>query len=367
MNIFFRTDVSYEIGTGHLMRCLTLADRLQSEGAEITFICRDHPGFDGNIIKDHGFELILLEYSARGAVNASHENIYTRWLAYPWNVDRDQTISAIAQTELRAEWLVADHYGIDHEWQSGLRRAVDNIMVIDDLANRKHDCDLLLDQNCHVDYKSRYDELVSPETVKLLGPDFAMLRPEFTEVRSGGLAHRIENRVFVFFGGADLTNETQKTIEALNEIDIPWTADIVVGSANRNRETIEKLCRDNPDIIFHTNIKNMAELMAKASLAVGAGGTTTYERAALGLPTIFIAIADNQISVSRGADFLGLGKYLGESSNVSRSELSAAIELLLTDPKQLQQISLRAADLVDGFGVNRVVGEIIEKVPTESV
>ncbi len=366
MKIFIRTDASYQIGTGHVMRCLTLADHLRRGGAEVTFICRDHPGFKPDAITDRDFELILMEYSEEGASNKDHTEIYKRWLAYPEEIDRDQTLAAIAQTERAADWLIVDHYGINAPWHTELRRAAEYIMVIDDLADRKLDCDLLLNQNCIPDLESKYEILVAGECRKLLGPDFAVIRQEFLEYREKAEQLRRDNHLFIFFGGSDLTGETVKTIEAINSLNVDITADIVIGAANQSSDKIKSLCEKNPGFTCHTSVDNMAELMAQASLAIGAGGTTTYERACLGIPTIFIAIAENQIPVSHGADIIGIGKYLGVSSEVTPEKIAGAVSYLLGDPDQLTQIRQNALRKVDGQGVERVVSANFEKRPVES-
>lgn len=359
MNICIRTDASYDIGTGHLMRCLTLAEYLRREGAEIYFVCRDHPGIDYKAVIDKDFELILLEYTATHATNRNHDDLYKRRLAYPPDVDRDQTLAAIAQLEKPIDLLIVDHYGIDAGWERGLRRAVEMIMVIDDLANREHDCDILLDLNCHIDMESRYDNLVPESCLKLLGPEYALLREEFLRLREEAAELRKDNHLFVFFGGFDRTNETARTIRALTGIEKPFTADIIVDSANINREEIFALCSGNSNFVIRENAGNMAELMASASLAIGAGGTTTYERACLGLPALIIAITENQISIAEGAQHFGIGQYLGESSEVTVSQIAAKVTELLFDSERLEEFRRANLELIDGYGVSRAGQRIL--------
>ena len=270
--IAFRVDSSTQIGSGHLMRCLTLAEKLNCQ-EKIIFISRNLSGNISNLVLKKGFKLILLknedlDLNLRG---------YEKWLTVRQEQDAKETIEAIKNLNL--ELLIVDSYAIDVKWEKMLRPYVKKIMVIDDLANRKHDCDILLDQNYYQDIEIRYTGLV-PEYCKLsLGPQYALLRDEFYEerkhlrVRDGSI-----RRILVFFGGSDQTNETMKAIQALVAIrrtDI--SVDVVVGGSNKNKEAVKRFCRQHENMNYYCQVNNMAELIHKADLAIGAGGSTTRQ------------------------------------------------------------------------------------------
>jgi UDP-2,4-diacetamido-2,4,6-trideoxy-beta-L-altropyranose hydrolase len=231
-------------------------------------------------------------------------------------------------------------------------------MAIDDIANRRHDCDLLLDQNVLSGTDSGYLDLIPRHCRLLLGPHYAMLRPEFAKARAN-LSQRDGDlkRIFVFFGGSDPTNETTKAIEGLLQLDRPnLIIDVVVGSANPHREQVCKLCESSPNLTYHCQVDNMAELMAKADVSIGAGGSASWERCCLSLPAIVTVLADNQEAIAASLANIGALCNLGRSSNLSPSDYSAAITGL-TQP-DLRHMARMAGALVDGQGTQRLVAEL---------
>ena len=344
------------------MRCLTLAEYLRKEGAEVIFICRDHPGAQHDVIMDKGFELIILEYTERGAVNVDHEDQYKRWLAYPLETDRDQTLAAIAQLEQAVDLLIVDHYGIDAAWQGQLRRAVEKIMVIDDLANREYDCDILLDQNCHIDYKTRYDKLVPESCRKLLGLEYAMIREEFAEAREELKERSGEiNNIVIFYGGIDQTGETLKALKAIETLARDnLTVTVIAGRGNPHFEQVAEYCRGRENVEHLEKTGSMAKILAGADLALGAGGSTTWERCTVGLPSLITAVADNQEAVSKLAETYGFGIYLGRPEETTQDNIANRINMLMENPAVMKDISKRAGELVDGNGTRRVAETIFE-------
>jgi UDP-2,4-diacetamido-2,4,6-trideoxy-beta-L-altropyranose hydrolase len=211
MHIIFRTDSSQEIGSGHVMRCLTLAEELHRKGAKIEFIVRNHKGNINEHIKNKGFEIQLLPSIAETKLQQGLIG-YEKWLGIKQEIDADETIQILKNRQ--ASWLIIDHYALDCNWEERARVYAEKIMVIDDLADRKHDCDLLLDQN-YIHNQRRYDNLVSTGVTKLLGPKYALIRRGFIENRKNRV-HSIGSlkNVFIFFGGADLDNLTLAAIKA---------------------------------------------------------------------------------------------------------------------------------------------------------
>jgi UDP-2,4-diacetamido-2,4,6-trideoxy-beta-L-altropyranose hydrolase len=361
MNVVIRTDASLEIGTGHVMRCLTLADMLREEGATVSFVCREHPGHLCDLVEQKGFRVHRLPQVKTAASPDDHE--YARWLVVSQQQDADDTKTVLCRENTRPSWLIVDHYALDEEWEGTMRPYADHIMVIDDLANRPHDCDLLLDQNYFENAADRYAGLLPADCRTLLGPQYALLRREFREARREMAERNGEvKHVMIFFGGADATNETVKALQAwrsLKRWDI--TVDVVVGITNLHGAEIEAIVHDLPNMAVHRRVENMAELMSRADLAIGAGGTTTWERCCMGLPTLLVAVAENQVPISKAVQKAGAGKYLGTVDEVTLEHLTAELQNIINSPDSMQLMGQCAAALVDGHGTTRVV-EALRKI-----
>ncbi|OEU74768.1 MAG: UDP-2,4-diacetamido-2,4,6-trideoxy-beta-L-altropyranose hydrolase [Desulfuromonadales bacterium C00003107] len=238
-----------------------------------------------------------------------------------------------------------------------MRTAVRQIAVIDDLADRPHDCDLLLDQNLYPEMKNRYDGLLPIRCRQLLGPEYALLRPEFALER-GRLRSRDGSvrRILVFFGGCDLGNETGKALEVLRAAEFEdVVVDVVVGAGNPLRQEIESLCRSLPQVNFHCQVSNMAELMAAADLSIGAGGATTWERCAMGLPGLVVAVARNQEELAAYGGEQGLFFFLGTSETVTLEQMREALRGFASSPENLRSFTVRGLAAVDAKGVSRLV------------
>ena len=278
MNVVFRVDASARMGIGHIMRCLALAGALRERGAQLRFICRVHNGNLISLLQQKAIPVSVLPTPAINDTTSGED--YAAWLGVTQAEDAEQTIAALNGG--KPDWLVVDHYGLNEEWEKRLRPHVNQLMVIDDLANRHHDCDLLLDQNYSTEGEQRYAGLV-PRTSKLLvGPRYALLRPEYAEYRKSLLDRGARvKRVLVFFGGTDPQNMTGMTLDALSNQDLNHLeVDVVVGANNPHRKSIEQQVLDRPLTILHKPRTHLADLMAKADLSLGAGGVSTWNRSA---------------------------------------------------------------------------------------
>lgn len=207
-SVAIRVDSSQVMGSGHLMRCLTLAERLRCEGTDVRFICRDLVGNPAHLAREKGFALELLPRREENSALTG----YTAWLTVSQETDATETIAALERAgRAFLDRLIIDHYAIDEVWEKHLRPYTKEIFVIDDLANRRHDCDVLLDQNFYRHMQHRYDGLVPTTCRLLLGPQYALLREEFYRVRE---TMRVRDgslrRILVFYGGSDLTSETER-------------------------------------------------------------------------------------------------------------------------------------------------------------
>lgn len=345
MNIAIRTDSSTLIGSGHLMRCLTLAERYRKDGNLVTFVCRDLPGNMAYLVSDKGFALTMLP----AAEERPDLTGYAKWLTVTQEQDADETIAAIKKIGL-IDRLVVDSYAIDSIWEKRLRSYVTKIMVIDDLANRQHDCDILLDQNFYLNKESRYQGLVPEYCQLLLGPKYALLREEFYQVRKSMRVRDGQLRnILVFYGGVDATDETSKAIQALQTLqdtgalhDVQVT--VVVGASNERKEDIASRCKQ-AGFQYLCQVSNMAELMEEADLMLGAGGSTTWERCFLGLPAIVTAIAENQVQICEDCAKEGLIFYLGYWDKVRQEDICKAINKLMV-PSQLLSIQRQMSQLM---------------------
>jgi UDP-2,4-diacetamido-2,4,6-trideoxy-beta-L-altropyranose hydrolase len=331
----FRTDASVEIGSGHLMRCLTLADQLRADGAEAAFICRDLPGAMFGLLDARGYPNARLELPA--TVAASQHD------------DARATLEAVAGLfPGGVDWLVVDQYGLDAEWERLLRPVSRKLMVIDDLADRPHDCDLLLDQNYYRDLESRYQGRVPGQCVTLLGPGYVLLRPEFALARQKLRARDgVVRRILVFFGGSDPTNETEKVLEALGLLGKPdLDVDVVVGLANPKRQAIQALCEALPNVSFHCQVPSMAELILDADLGVGAGGAAMWERCYLGLPAITVISAANQERTTEDVAAIGAIELLGRATKLGPADYAHALGAMIGNPVRTRQIGELALRIV---------------------
>lgn len=332
MNVVIRTDASLEIGTGHVMRCITLAKQLKRKGMNITFICRDFLGNSISFIQSQGFNVHPL--------TATENPNHWQWMRDYWYQDAEETKQIIQNLHKKIDLLIVDHYGLDAKWEKEFRSVVHHIMVIDDLADRPHDCDILLDQNYYLDMQNRYKGLVPDTSVQLLGPDYVLLRDEFLSIdiqkiqRDGNVKN-----ILVFFGGTDPTGETLKTLQAiqgLNRSDIEFN--VVVGASNFQKEKIKQICEQISNVTFYCQVNNMAELMMEADLAIGAGGTTSWERCFLGLPSILIIVADNQNEVTHAVAEKGAVQLLGESFEVKEESIGLAINKICRDSIKVNEM-----------------------------
>lgn len=352
MKVVFRVDASDRMGTGHLVRCFTLAESLRNRGAATLFVCRAHSGNLIEMLQRQAMPVISLSVSAQMSITRSED--YAAWLGVTQAEDAAQTIEALQGDHV--DLLIVDHYSLDIEWEQKLRPHVDKIMVIDDLVNRRHDCDLLLNQNYSDEGEDRYKGLV-PETCRLLlGPQYALLRPEYAIYRRA-LRPRsgLVRRVLIFLGGPDPYNTTGLALEALSAPEYrDLEVDVVIGGTNPHRVSIEKQVSLRPCTKLYGPRPHLADLMAQADLAIGAGGSTTWERMCFGLPSLVISLSENQRPACKALAKAQLIYYLGEFSEVQVSDLDQALKGCMENREGQLACSVRSRILVDGLGTLRI-------------
>ena len=361
--VAFRVDAGHVMGIGHVMRCLTLAAELREQGATCRFICRNHPGHLAAVIKAQGFNVTLLpifphttEETTPSTFHEQSAPFYASWLGAPWHDDAAETLTAFGSE--RVDWLVIDHYAVDHRWHAMMRPVCNQIAVIDDLADRAYDCDVLLDQT-YGRKAQDYAPWVPKLCRGLFGSQYALLRPEFSNFRCESQARRAAlaeqktplRSLLVTIGGSDPENITGALLKALGReaamSDVHVTA--VLGPTAPHRENVIALVATLP---FTCKIlvgpTNMADLMVQADLAIGAAGTTTWERCCLGLPSLMLITAENQTEIAHQLQATGAAKLL----NID--DFDSVYQELIGMMATYSTYSQASQELCDGHGAQRV-------------
>jgi len=339
MNIVFRVDSSVKIGSGHLMRCLTLSQELKRNNHEISFVCRE---LEGNLISLIEDQVSILTKDD----NFYSDDTYLNWLGASQRQDAAQMISVIPKN---TDVLIIDSYSLDELWHKLLRPFVNKIIVIDDLANRKFDCDTLINQNLGIKIED-YKDKIPNNCSLLLGCNYSLLRPEFPNLRSQALKKRQSTKkvknILISMGGSDKNNITYAVLEKL---DKTFNIVVVLGKTSPHVAMLKDYSKGSHiKIVINTN--NMAELMMDADLMIGAAGSTSWERCCLGLPSLVYVLADNQIKIAE---------------NLEKSEAIIIVKNLKNDFKAIvnednlwKNISNKASTICDGLGAQRVAQKI---------
>lgn len=329
MIVLIRVDANLLIGTGHVMRCAALGARL-SMGSGVHFVCVDCPDGLRYWLIRHGYRLTNLPGSAIGN----------------WEDDLHAT-REIALDLGPIDLLIVDHYGLGKLWERGMRPYTKRILVIDDLANRDHDCDFLLDQNLHKDSQDRYQLRVPLGTRQFLGPQYALLRIEFDDYRLDRTRDGTVKRLLVFFGGTDHGNQTIKVINALRALGSrsPQCV-IVLGPAHPNRDAIQQRAVGMVNLTILDTTDQMSLLIAQADLGIGTCGVAAWERCALGLPTLVTTTAENQREDAEILHKLGAVEHLGNAHEVSAKVWEAALQRVMDDPQLLRTMASSARKIM---------------------
>ena len=370
MKFVIRVDASLQIGSGHAMRCLTFANVLAKNGHDITFICREHDGHLADFIGQKGFDSHLLANlkTPNFAKNFEKSHAHSEWLGVSEHDDFAACEPLL--TDLQPDWLIIDHYAIGKDWEQQAKRLLPNvkILVIDDLADREHDCEMLLDQNFGR-VMNDYQGLVSENCRLLLGTRYSLLRQEFAEWRQFSLSRRhnitAPKSILINLGGVDKDNVTLKVLQALQaymlQQDITFAITVVMGKTAPHIASVQAFANQMPNCQVIINANNMAELMANADIAIGASGSTTWERCCLGLPMVLLVLADNQKVIAKALAAKNMVKVVNDIT-----KLDAQLPILLNDlTADYQKLSRQSAKLVDGQGAKRVANhiEFAQKLP----
>lgn len=362
MRVVFRADASLDIGTGHVMRCLTLADALSVKGVECCFISRD---LQGNLIeqtRQRGYTVHVLPGS-EGKQAVSQEPFHAAWLGVSWEVDAAESLPYLR--ELNPTWLVVDHYALDSRWEVATRECWQRLFVIDDLADRAHIADVLLDQNLGRN-ASDYESLLPTHAQRLVGPRYALLRPEFSELRPYSLERRKSGElrhILISLGGVDKDNATGAVLRTLRSCPLPddCTITVIMGSHAPHLDDINALAAEMPwPTNVAINVNDMAKRMAEADLAIGAAGSTSWERCCLGLPSLMLVLADNQDEIARQLHRYGAAINVG---NIKRHDWEFCfingLSYFLDDTAMRLKVIKSSSEVSDGRGAFFIVENIL--------
>ncbi|QDX98145.1 UDP-2,4-diacetamido-2,4,6-trideoxy-beta-L-altropyranose hydrolase [Pectobacterium carotovorum subsp. carotovorum] len=350
----FRADASIDIGSGHIMRCVTLANELRRSGHDVYFICRDLPGHLGAVLEKNN-----ITYSLLRSLNHHEQHVqeasyaHSMWLTVSQKVDFSQCKEIIE--DYHPDWIVIDHYALSDIWQKQAMTCGTKICVIDDLADRPHCAHLLIDQNTGR-IADDYRDLVPEYCQLLIGEKYALLRSEFSHWRAFSLERRDEinsiDNILINLGGVDKDNITEDILSALANTDMLSRSINITVVMGKTAPHLHKVIERSLVMPYKTQVlcgvDNMAELMSYADLAIGAAGSTSWERCCLGLPTIIIVLAENQKDIAK--NLMGLGAVIAIEKDKNCIE-NALAELTLA---KLSSMSKNARALVDGLGVKRV-------------
>lgn len=364
MEVVIRVDASLEIGTGHVMRCLTLANALTEKGDVCHFICREHPGHLLDVIEARGHRIHRLPVESASDIDCQDASLpaHAHWLGSDWSIDARQTSQYLQDHQ--PDWLVVDHYGLDQRWEQQLRLVCNKLMVIDDLADRAHDCDLLLDQTFGRE-AGAYQKWVPDHCKLLIGSKYALLRPEFAALRQYSLERRNSaelKHLLITMGGVDKDNATGEVLAALKRC--PLLADckitVVMGATAPWLTSVQEQAATLPwEVTVRVNVSDMAQLMADSDLAIGAAGSTSWERCVLGVPTLMLVLADNQREIAMGLEVSGAAKLIDADGSIEH-QLITVFKALLKAPNMLSQMSLAARRICHGDGAPLVSEVFIE-------
>ena len=350
--IVFRTDASLSIGTGHVTRCLTLADGLRERGIRCLFVCRALPGNLLDRIRQREFEVLALPMALNKAPSPTPVlecgPTHAHLLGVEWAVDAEQTLASLQS--LRVKWLIVDHYALDIQWEQRLRSTCQHLMVIDDLADRDHMCDLLLDQNLRSDAAQRYAPHVPPTCRLLLGPSHVLLGPSFNDPAPRERSGEVRS-VLAYFGGNDSNNQAGRAVEALLRFP-ELQADVVLGHEHPHRASVFASAGSTGRVRVVDSCADMSAAMTRADLGLGTCGMAAWERCAVGLPTLVTISADNQREDAVALENLGAVELLGEAGDVDVGKWVDALGRALADTARMEQMGRMARSVVVGHQRN---------------
>lgn len=336
MNVLIRCDSSFSIGSGHVFRCISFAQLLKND---VTFVCRKLEGNINTKITQDNFKLIELE----GIPNYQNGDPLQ---------EEDEIHKALDL--IQPDVVIVDHYGLDASWETVVKAKTKFLLAIDDLG-REHNSDGILDQNFRLSIPSNY---LNSKSKLFLGPNYCLLNQNFLQRTAPSRDFYSVENILVFFGGSDSASMTLRVLKLIGHFEKEISWEIVVGEQNRDLKDIEILCAKMPNVKLHVNINYMDKLMVEADLFLGAGGTTTWERAKLGLPSIVVSIADNQIEINKYLHAKEIIYYIGKSSEVSDKQITKTVLMIKNNSKLREVLSKNSLGLEVSSKLNDLISYV---------
>lgn len=365
----YRADASLEIGTGHIMRCLALARQMQRRDVRPVFVCRHLPSALEAVLSEAGVEVLRLPERASVPIEGAGD-LYAAWLGVTQQQDAEDAIAVLGERCSASgppERVIVDHYGLDAAWETRVAKALGStVFVIDDLSNRPHDCAALVDTTFGKTTDD-YQSLVPSDCQCLVGAQYALLRPEFSQLREGVLSDRDADyagnvpisRVLIAMGGADKDNATRRCLEALSHIvgAVDFEVDVLVGGAYPHLDALKREADQFPfPVHVHHNVNDVTGLLSRADLALGAAGSSTWERCCLGVPTVNVVLAENQMTIARNlADADAISPLNDFWSQTPEGICDAALQPLFDSVGERKKLSDASREICDGRGIDRVM------------
>ncbi len=349
MKVAIRVDASRAIGTGHVRRMLALAAALRSSGAQVQFIVRDL-GLDvAALVAGAGFACTTLPAPDGAAFDSQVP--HGGWAEVAQALDATQTLAALAP---ETGWVVADHYGFDAGWHRAVRTGAGcRIAVIDDLADRAIDADLVVDHNHAANHGKKYAGRLNPGAKLLGGPRFALLGPAYAAAPRHAPSAEVES-IGIFLGGVDQANLSFAALQGIALAGFGGRVEIVSTSANPHLPALHEAAAARPNTTVSTDLPDLAPFFARHDVQIGAGGGATWERCCIGAPTLLLVVAGNQLAVAPALREAGVVVMPEPLRALDPAAIAAALKPLLADSALRRNLSVRSRELVDGRGASRV-------------
>ena len=348
MNVVFRVDSSTVIGSGHVMRCIRIAELLKKRDVMCNFICKNFVGNLSAIIKEKDFNVIMLP-----SENPEKEH------KIDWEVDSNFTSEILKK--MNVDTIIVDHYSLDKKWENKQRQFCKKIMVIDDLDNREHSADILLDQNLFPNMQKRYQNNLNFNCKKFIGLEYAFLDPDFKKEREN-IKKKEQNtisKIFIYFGNTGDSNILERVLNIFINNSFKDIELIVLFSGDFNElNRIKKLIKNISFIKLLDRQPNLAKIISSADLSIGAGGATTWERVYLGIPSAVITVSESQKICSQYLSNIGLIRLIGHHNDITNKELTNFIKKFILE-KDLRFLSEKCLSINIGTKIDEVIEEIL--------
>jgi UDP-2,4-diacetamido-2,4,6-trideoxy-beta-L-altropyranose hydrolase len=347
--VLIRVDSSSRIGTGHVSRCLRLAEELKLKGSRVIFLCADLPGNISSSISDLGFEIELFESPVHEGVM---DSIESPWPTKAQIIDASRT-SKWAKSK-NTEVVVVDQYALSELWESQLASNGFRVIALDDLPGKRHSSALVIRPGVSLAAFDTHDH--GGNFRQLAGPRYAMIPKEFCEARNFMERPNTSSskRVLVYFGGADESNASEQVVDGIIRSGISECfIELVLGSGNSHFEVLSKKYEAVPNVTVHSSLSSLSEIISLCDAAVGAGGVSAFERAAAGLPAILFSLSENQIAVCTELASLGMAQYFGGFDSFDSDEFISRFSDFMQELPSLRETSNSPAT-IDCLGVKRI-------------